>query len=179
MTDQDGNIYKTAEIDSRIWMAENYRRATGRHFNPVEGSLEDYGLFYDFETIAADDFCPEGWRIPKQADFEALLRYAELKKTSETAFLSLIAKSPLWITYPNQGADEFSFGALLAGALKLNPDGDSNGESEGDGAYFWTFSKPSQSSKDQSSKIPAIYRCEFDEMRPIGNNAEGIACSVR
>ncbi len=112
---RDGETYQVVQIGDRVWMAENYRRAIGHHYKGKKGWVESYGLFYDFETVTADDFCPEGWRMPKTEEYETLLDYVKQHRTSDSDLLALIAKSPLWVDYPNQGLDEFGFSALPSG----------------------------------------------------------------
>ena len=137
--DQDGNSYKTVAINGKTWMAENYRRAVGTYVHAHNSADNDsgYGLLYDDDTVIAGDFCPAGWRLPTQNDFEELLNYVAQHRTSRSDFLALIAKSPAWKDYANQGGDDFGFGALpagnfMGGDLYLN---------FGEGAHFWSSSR--------------------------------------
>lgn len=80
-----GESYPTVQLGSLVWMAENLR------YVPAEGELSD-GIWYPepgqdaatlkaggmlYDMAAAQRLCPEGWRIPTEADFTALV--AELK----------------------------------------------------------------------------------------------------
>lgn len=80
-----GDSYPTVVIGQREWMAENL------HYEPVDGTAywfpdsnpvyaAEYGVLYDFDTAQA--LCPEGWRLPVEADFEALI--AELQEPYES-----------------------------------------------------------------------------------------------
>ncbi len=115
---RDNNrTYKTTVINCREWMAENYRRAVGTYYHVDGSAVNDaaYGLLYDWNTAAAQDFCPSGWHLPTADELEGLADYVNQKKTSATAFLAMIARSPAWIEHPNEGGDDFGFAALPAG----------------------------------------------------------------
>lgn len=80
-----GESYPTMVIGQLEWMAENlhYEPEAGIEYwfpdsNPAYAA--EYGLLYNFDT--AQKFCPEGWRLPTEADFEALI--AELDPPYET-----------------------------------------------------------------------------------------------
>lgn len=114
MQDKAGQSYKTVVINGKTWMAENMRYAAtaGKYFHVNDSAANDavYGLLYDWQ--AAKTVCPEGWHLPNKTEFDELAEYVE--RHSNNA-LSLIAKSGLWKYYPDQGLDEFGFGALPAG----------------------------------------------------------------
>ncbi len=117
VTDLDGNTYNTIIINGQEWMAENYRRKTGTYYYPNNNnnSVSAYGLLYDWETAVSYKFCPSGWRLPDEYDFNHLLEYVTNNRTATNNFLSLIKNYSTWTKYSNQGIDDFGFSALPAG----------------------------------------------------------------
>ncbi len=84
VTDVDGNEYKTVKIAEQEWMAENLRTTkfndgteitTGvwRHDSAELNKI--YGAYYSWENInSAKKICPTGWRVPKAADCDTLIK---------------------------------------------------------------------------------------------------------
>lgn len=99
MTDVDGNSYKTVNIGSQVWMAENLKttkyqngdiigtttpitldisdQSTPKYqwenYDGNETNLPTYGRLYTWYT--ASDYrgiCPIGWHIPTESDLETL-----------------------------------------------------------------------------------------------------------
>jgi uncharacterized protein (TIGR02145 family) len=97
LTDVDGNRYRTIELGSQIWMAENLKTSRYKNGIPVPevsdagtwGSLSTgascwytndsanhgcpYGKLYNwFAVVNSNGLCPEGWRIPSDEDWMTL-----------------------------------------------------------------------------------------------------------
>jgi len=97
ITDIDGNIYKTIEIGTQIWMAENLR--TTRYNDGAEipnikdneewiasligaycsyknttniDSISTFGLLYNWEAINTDKLAPTGWHVATKSDWVTL-----------------------------------------------------------------------------------------------------------
>lgn len=89
--------YATVELGGRIWMAENLRHVTGDPsgcWYPSDASSENlkkYGMLYDYET--AQGLCPDGWRLPEEADFEALVAVLEEPYTDFIPLAGLYSKA--------------------------------------------------------------------------------------
>ena len=81
LSDADGNVYASKKFGKTLWMTENLRVTHDRsgaeisYFFPNEDSINvaAYGLFYDYET--ACKVCPDGWKLPSNQDWEALLSH--------------------------------------------------------------------------------------------------------
>lgn len=91
----EGETYRTATIEGRVWMAENLRyMPTGAVLEdgiwyPVGGaeSVASQGMLYDYATATGNTvartgairgICPEGWHIPDSAELTTLKESTEL-----------------------------------------------------------------------------------------------------
>ena len=66
-----GQTYSTVETGGRVWMAENANLLNFDSSYCYGNNLDNckkYGRLYDWKS--ANDACPTGWELPKQADFE-------------------------------------------------------------------------------------------------------------
>lgn len=72
---RDGQIYRTIELQGKIWLAENLNFDTGEgcHFYDYDPQFGEkkYGLLYTWE--AAQKACPPGWHIPTIYEWEHLV----------------------------------------------------------------------------------------------------------
>ena len=95
VTDNDGNTYKTIQIGTQSWMAENLKTTKyqdGTAIPLVKDVLTwiglttpgycwytndsvSYGALYNFYTVNTGKLCPMGWHIPSDAEWTALTTY--------------------------------------------------------------------------------------------------------
>ena len=134
---RDGQKYRTVKMGERIWFAENFR------FVPQGSELGDYtydndesyaakyGCLYDWESAKA--LCPEGWHLPTDEEWVAMLEVAH-NKASELRAAS-------W-----KGSDDFGMSVHPAGVRRsadnlfrerMGAEFDLFGES----AFFWSASE--------------------------------------
>ncbi|MFW5885069.1 MAG: FISUMP domain-containing protein [Patescibacteria group bacterium] len=74
--DDDGNEYKTIEIASDCWMAQNLNLDTAgkKCYNHNSDNCDNYGGLYPWSKATggkegAQGLCPEGWHIPTDKDW--------------------------------------------------------------------------------------------------------------
>jgi len=97
VSDIDGNTYKTIQIGSQTWMAENLKTEHYSNGDPITNVNEfdlwevllegawtyydnndnmnyDYGKLYNWFAVEdSRNICPAGWHIPDDPEWEALL----------------------------------------------------------------------------------------------------------
>ena len=163
VTDNDGNTYKTIQIGTQTWMAENLKTtkyndetaiplvkdavawtelATPGYCWYTNDSVS-YGALYNFYTINTGKLCPMGWHIPSDVEWTALTTYLggesvagdKQKETGLTHWQS-----------PNTGATNESGYTALPGGYRINDGSFSSLRRNG---YWW--------SSTESSSVNAYY----------------------
>jgi uncharacterized protein (TIGR02145 family) len=113
---RDSKVYKWALIGGRTWMAENLNFAASgsKCYEDNTDNCSKYGRLYDWS--AAKSACPNGWHLPSDAEWDALMTAVG---DSSTAGTKLKARSG-WNSNGN-GTDDYNFSALPSGIG--NPNG--------------------------------------------------------
>jgi uncharacterized protein (TIGR02145 family) len=140
---RDGKSYKWVKIGEQYWMAENLNHnATGSVcYDNLESNCTTYGKLYDWAT--AMTACPTGWHLPSEAEWGALMQYANpscsLTSNCDNAGTKLKSASG-WTS--GNGTDDYGFAALPGGARNHK-----NGSFEGVGEWggWWTSTEFSHS----------------------------------
>jgi uncharacterized protein (TIGR02145 family) len=112
---RDGQQYRTVQIGTQTWMAENlnYSTTVGSWcFDNTESNCTKYGRLYRWST-ASDAICPSGWDLPSQSDWKTLIDYAGGGSEAGTAL-----KSTEWTSTTSgvSSLDSYGFSALPGGA---------------------------------------------------------------
>jgi len=131
---RDGKTYSTISVNNKIWMAENlnYIPQSGISVCPDLDLYEGckiYGRLYDYQT--AKSVCPNGWRLPKEADWDELIEFAGGK---DIAVKKLKSPPPLW---SGASSTEVLFNALPSGFANRSPDNKLHTSSFSSSAYWW------------------------------------------
>lgn len=129
---RDCKRYRTVEIGSSVWLAQNLDYDTeddeSMCVDDDEAKCDKYGRLYTWQT--AVDVCPDGWVLASKTDFDELLEVALGEKTKAASLVS--ANASVW---EGVGEDVLGFSALPAGYDASNTDIE-----VGYGANFWTSS---------------------------------------
>lgn len=160
LADVDGNTYKTLEIGTQTWMAENLQvtrfkngafilKATSakewadayRQGKPAwcyysfNEKLSAYGKLYNWHTIVSQNgLAPDGWRIPSDTDWQVLVsNFNHLEKPS------LVCKSQTGWLKNYVGNNQSGFSALGSGRLtSIGTSGSTSFEGFHAQCYWWT-----------------------------------------
>lgn len=170
VVDADGNVYKTVRIGNQLWMAEDYRCTKlddGTDISQVTGSSwtstsdpaychysndSQYAILYNAHAAMHSDFCPAGWRIPTDADWDKLVSY--LTRTGHDydggfgtdAVNRAICKPNVWDSDDEPGSPGLNPELCGSSGLGLTPVGkrdDFSGNFSGGGdsqssGYYWS-----------------------------------------
>lgn len=141
---RDGTWYNWVEAtDGNIWMATNLKAEVYTDGSPIVGLkaydndpsiAEEYGYLYSYEAImeSGKDICPDGYRMPTNAEWSALISKnggpvfagAKMKETTDLH----------WATAANGVTNSALTSVIPAGMV--NADGSCSGL--GTRAYIWT-----------------------------------------
>lgn len=142
---RDGEVYDIVDTqEGRNWMADNLRAEIYTDGSPISGVkayndnnflAADYGYLYTYEAIKEEgkDICPEGYKMPTDAEWAALIQ--KYGGTVMAAAKLKEAGTFHWDVEANNVTGEAETEILPAGMV--NPDGTSTGM--GKKAFVWTL----------------------------------------
>ena len=163
LSDNSGNIYKTIQLGSQVWMGENLKTIRYRNGDAIDSTYQNtgyfnndnwsfrltgawsyygndlsknnlYGKLYNWYAIIDNrGICPAGWDIPDDSEWKILVDYLG---GSESAGGKMKTTSN-WSS-PNTGAtNESVFNGLPGGVRGITP---INFTSIGNGGGWWSSS---------------------------------------
>ncbi len=105
---RDGKVYKTVQIGTQVWMAENlnYDNGLTKCAADDEKNCEIYGRLY-FNT---DEVCPEGWHVPSSSEWVELRAMTRRRGVAAPLF-----KSKYCWPAGSRGIDVFGFSVAPGG----------------------------------------------------------------
>ncbi len=164
VSDIDGNVYNTVEINGQCWMQENLKVERYRNGDAIATGLSNsdwttansgafavyddhapnkasYGLLYNFYAVAdARGLCPIGWHVPTDSQYVQLTLYLGGTATAGGEMKStgtMLAGTGLW-EEPNLGATNNSgFSGLPNGFRSFFGDYTEKGTQ----ALWWTITE--------------------------------------
>jgi len=145
VSDIDGNFYKTTQLGTQLWMAENLKTIKFNDGTPIPNVTDNanweslltpgycwynndeatykgtYGALYNWYAVKTDKLCPAGWHVPSNDEWNKLITYlggeiAAGAKVIETGNLH-------WIETHIVGAtNETGFTGLPGGSRSISND---------------------------------------------------------
>jgi len=172
VTDIDGNIYKTIQIGTQVWMAENLKTTKYNNGVPIQNVTDFaewsglitgaycwynndaaankavYGALYNWFTVNTGILCPVGWHVPSDAEWITLIGSAGGKDIAGGNLKE--TGNSHWLV-PNMGATNATgFTAVPGGTRNLFVDPDFND-------WSWINMEANWWSSSQGSYNTAIY----------------------
>jgi uncharacterized protein (TIGR02145 family) len=187
VTDLDGNDYKTIQIGTQIWMAENLRTTKYNDNTPIN-LLSDYkqwwlsnlpgyswlnneeskfkttyGAYYNWSAVNTGKLCPTDWHVPSDSEWNVLVNY--LGGTPVDVGDKIKEKGDThWLNARSGTTNETGFTALPAGYRNFEGSffpGNNFGFWRGSEAYWWS----STASFSQGAYLRVIYSNSNSLMR--------------
>lgn len=138
--DIDGNMYKTIQIGSQTWMAENLRTTHYKDgssiylaigdmvgetpwFNLGKGAYcwyyndtvnKQIGAIYNWHALITGKLAPEGWRVPNNKDWESLINYLGGEKSAHDKLLSSCTNESGFSAVPSPILCAWGFGPEIS-----------------------------------------------------------------
>ena len=113
-----GQTYKTVEIGSQTWTAENMNYAVENSvcYDGKTDNCEKYGRLYNWN--AAKVVCPSGWHLPSNDEWNILMKFINpsCSDNSSCAGAGTNLKATSGWNSNGNGTDDYGFAALPGGS---------------------------------------------------------------
>lgn len=162
---RDSRTYKTVQIGSQVWMAENlnYKTDGSYCYEDDASNCKIYGRLYTWET--AMKVCPKGFHLPSRAEFDTLFQAVGGKKNAAT----LLKSTSGWEGYDGEdgnGTDAYGFSALPGGERGRA----GKYYSLGYDAMFWNSSEDNEY---LNAQFPGVFAGYMILMNKYSNASQG------
>ncbi len=133
LADVERNLYKTVEIGTQVWMAENLKTTRLNDGTSIQETIDwevtltpgycwynndiaankgIYGALYTYNTAISGNLCPSGWHVPDAAEWDTLVTFLGGKSVAGGKLKE--SGSDHW-NIGNTGTNDFGFTALPGG----------------------------------------------------------------
>ena len=164
VTDIDDNSYKTIQIGSQVWMAENLKTTKlndGTAIPVVSNNAQwmdllipaacwydnndtlyknIYGAYYTWFAVSTGNLCPVGWHVPSDTEWQVMVDY--LGGSTDAGSKIKEAATNNWI-FSNKDATNTSGFTALPSGLRSTIDGSFSGQGDYGGWWSTTELDPS------------------------------------
>jgi len=137
LTDIDGNVYKTIQIGTQVWMAENLKTTKYKDGTSIQNITDNttwrnlttpafcyynndgvinksiYGALYNWFTVNTGKLCPTGWHVPSDSEWSILVAY--LGGTNVAGAKLKETTKTHWLNYTEYANNSSGFTALPGG----------------------------------------------------------------
>lgn len=101
LDERDGQIYKTIEIGTQTWLAQNMNYdTTGFCYEYLPENCEKYGKLYRKDV--ASKICPTGWKLPDTLEWRKLINYTKEYLNKKDAGAALKSSNGMWFSYTQE-----------------------------------------------------------------------------
>ena len=172
MQDKSGNSYLCRNIDGTEWMVQNMAdQASGHPYEEASLMGSIYGVYYTWQE--ACEVCPEGWRLPTSADWDALNeKYGAAGVMADTYYEG----EKMWEYWPSVKISNLSSLSIMPTGYAMVSDSGYSYVGINDYAMFWTSD---ESGEDADFAIARYIYENNEEILAGAYDKAGIAASVR
>ncbi|MDR2593605.1 MAG: fibrobacter succinogenes major paralogous domain-containing protein [Fibromonadaceae bacterium] len=186
MTDKGGQTYKTVEIGTQTWMAQNlnYYVDGSRCYDNEDAICTIYGRLYNWQTAmdTTNKICPPKWHLPSLTEWGILMQYIDPSCSTsgncsgDKAMAGKLLKATTKWDSTGNGTDDYGFAALPSG-YSWGKGSNIGFDGIGKEATWWTSTQPRHSA-DSAYRRRIDYNGNgtFQDIYGISNDYYSVRC---